>query len=51
MGLGVLIVDAETDDAPRCDANDRGVQMIARRMTAWTFTFTGGLFAFAFFGS
>jgi hypothetical protein len=26
-------------------------QLFARRMTAWTVAFTGGLFAFAFFGS
>src|SRR5687767_9022314 len=31
MRLGVLIVDAETDDAPRRDANDRGVQVITGR--------------------
>ena len=27
------------------------VQLIARRMTTWTLSVTGGLFAFAFFGS
>ena len=27
------------------------VQLVARRMTTWTLSVTGGLFAFAFFGS
>src|SRR5215213_366919 len=31
MRFGVLIVDAEADDAPRGDTDDRGVQIIARR--------------------
>ena len=44
-------MEATPQAAQRPHRNASFVQLIARRMTTWTFTFTGGMFAFAFFGS
>lgn len=44
-------MEATPQPVPRTHRDDSFVQLVARRMTTWTFTFTGGMFAFAFFGS